>query len=212
MSADGARAPSQPETIDPATSPDEGMHRFLRCGHILSSLLREILEESYLGGHCAHHLTRTHFCLLKLISVKHDVHVGEVARYLGVTPAAISKSVAKLEAGGLVNRTLCSEDRRAILLSPTAEGLRLVADYETFKAGRVSPALEVVEPQDLERLCELLESVCVDILEQGARTDGMCMRCAGYFSADCMVGAALGDCALRPRGGESPGVATEEIV
>jgi hypothetical protein len=38
------------------------------------------------------------------------------------------------------------------------------------------------------------------------------MRCAGYFSADCMVGAALGDCALRPRGEESPGVATEEMV
>lgn len=200
MSANGERAPNHAQPVDRPVAGDDGLHRFLRCGHILSSLLREILEESYLGGHCAHHLTRTHFCLLKLISVKADLQVSEVAKYLGVTPAAISKAVGKLERAGLVNRTLCNEDRRATLLSVTAEGLGLVRDYEDFKAARVLPALGGIEGGDLERLCDLLEVICVDLVQQGRRSDGMCMRCAGYFSAECVVGILQGDCALRPRG------------
>lgn len=204
MSAHGERAPNQTDPVDRPAAGDEGLHRFLRCGHILSSLLREILEESYLGGHCAHHLTRTHFCLLKLISVKADLQVSEVAKYLGVTPAAISKAVAKLEAAGLVNRTLCSEDRRATLLSVTSEGLGLVHDYEDFKAARVLPAIGGVEGNDLVQLCELLEGICVDLIQQGRRSDGMCMRCAGYFSTECVVGMLQGECALRPRSEPDP--------
>ncbi len=212
MSAHGERVPHPTDAVDRPPPEDEGLHRFLRCGHILSALLREILEESYLGGHCAHHLTRTHFCLLKLISVKADLQVSEVAKYLGVTPAAISKAVAKLERAGLVNRTLCSEDRRATLLSATSEGLGLVRDYEGFKAGRVLPALDDIDRADLAELCGVLEGICVDLLQQGRRADGMCMRCAGYFSSDCMVGAALGGCALRPRGEQAVQETTEEMV
>ncbi len=141
MSAGGERTPQFSTVADGTLIDDEeGLHRFLRCGHILGSLLKEMLEESYLGERCTHSLTRTQFCLLKLITTNADVHPSEVARYLGVSPAAVTKNVDKLERLGLVHRDPCAEDRRATLLSPSAEGRRVVTEYEDLKTSRMSNA------------------------------------------------------------------------
>jgi DNA-binding MarR family transcriptional regulator len=196
---DGTAAP--PATLDRVLAEaDASLYRFLRCGHILGSLLREILEESYLSQRCSHPLTRTQFCLLKLISVNADVQPSEVARYLGVTPAAVTKNVDKLEGLGLVNRDPCAEDRRATLLSASEEGARVVGEYEDLKAARISPVVKELEPAELDELCELLEGLCVDLVRHGRLDLDSCMRCAGYYSEDCLVGLEQGGCALQPQG------------
>jgi DNA-binding MarR family transcriptional regulator len=201
MSA-GSERTSKISTTADRTGVDEevGLHRFLRCGHILGSLLKEMLEEAYLGERCSHSLTRTQFCLLKLITVNADVHPSEVARYLGVSPAAITKNVDKLERLGLVHRDPCAEDRRATLLSASEEGHRVVSEYEYLKTSRMSPVVERLELRELDDLCDLLEALCVDLLRHGQPQHGRCMRCAGYYSDDCLVGFEMGECALRPRG------------
>ena len=70
-------------------------YRFLRYGHVLSSLLREFLEEDFLRKVCPHRLTRSQFCFLKLIATNSAIQVGELARSLGVSAAASSKNVDK---------------------------------------------------------------------------------------------------------------------
>ncbi len=175
------------------------IYRFLRCGHMLGSLLREILDESYLRARCPHPLNRVQFCLLKLISVNADLQASEVARYLGVSPAAITKNVDKLERLGLVIRTSSERDRRAILLSASDGGLRLVREFEEFKAGRVLPAVENVSPEDLDEMCDLLEGICFELCEASANARGFCLRCAGYYEPECSLRYAQGDCALSPR-------------
>jgi DNA-binding MarR family transcriptional regulator len=178
---------------------EASLHRFLRCGHILGSLFREILEETYLSQRCSHPLTRTQFCLLKLISLNADLQLSEVARYLGVTPAAITKNVDKLEELGLLTRDPCAEDRRATTLSTSDEGLRVVEEYEELKEARMAPVVSSLEEPELEDLCDLLEALCVDLVRHGRPAGEGCMRCAGYYSTDCQVGIAQGDCALRSR-------------
>lgn len=180
---------------------EDSLHRFLRCGHILGALLRELLDQSYLGNRCPHPLTRTQFCVLKLITVNADLQVGKVARYLGVSPAAISRSVDKLAALDLVHREPCSQDRRAILLSASAAGQSLVERYEELKESWVAPVVEAVESAEFGRLCELLELMCVDLLHRTSHSPGQCMRCAGYYSPDCLLGIAQGECALRSEKG-----------
>lgn len=179
---------------------DASLYRFLRCGHILGALFREILEASYLAEKCSHPLTRTQFCLLKLITINADVHPSQVARYLGVTPAAVTKNVDKLEHLGLVHRDPCEEDRRATLLSASDEGVRVVGEYEELKAARISPVVKELEPAELDDLCDLLEGLCVDLVRHGRLDQSACMRCAGYYSEDCLVGLEQGGCALRPHG------------
>ena len=194
----GVAIPSPDRSVD--RSEEDSLHRFLRCGHILGALLRELLDQSYLGGRCPVPLTRTQFCVLKLITVNAELPVGKVARYLGVSPAAISRCVDKLAALDLVHRAPSSQDRRAILLSPSAAGRRLVDGYETLKESWVAPVLAGVSDAEFDRLCELLELMCVDLLQRTSHSPGQCMRCAGYYSPDCLLGIAQGECALRSQG------------
>jgi len=199
MSPKGVQRAETPTTVEVEVVGEEArVHRLLRCGHILGSLLREILEEIYLSQRCSPPLTRTQFCLLKLITVNADVQPSVIARYLGVSPAAITKTVDKLENLGLVNRDPCIEDRRATLLSATDDGFRVVGEYEELKASRITPVVEELEPNELDDLCDLLETLCVDLLRHGQPTQEGCMRCAGYYSDDCLVGLEQGGCTLRP--------------
>lgn len=173
-------------------------YRFLRYGHVLSSLLREFLEEDFLRKVCPHRLTRSQFCFLKLITTNSDIQVGELARSLGVSAAASSKNVDKLERLGLVSRTSSSEDRRATLLSASADGRRLVRDYERLKASQLAPVIEALGSEKTEVLCDLLEEVCLALLTRETVPKETCMRCAGYFREGCAVEELQGECALKP--------------
>ena len=181
-------------------SPGTGYHRFLRYGHILSSLLRELLEERFLSAVSGHPLTRPQFCFLKIIALNADLHIGEVARSLAVSGAAGTKTIDKLERLGLVERHGCTEDRRRTRVHATAEGRTLVENYELVKASRLWPVLEELGDERRLLLCQLLEEVCVNLLEQeGPFLRKPCLRCAGYYRADCSVLRTQGTCALRPR-------------
>ena len=179
----------------------EGFYRFLRYGHILSSLLREFLESSFLDEFCPHRLTRSQFCFLKLIAGNSDLQVCELARYLGVSPAASSKNLDRLEALGLVVRETSPEDRRATLLSASHDGRQLVEDFERLKASRLAPVIEELGEERTEEFCDLLQEVCLGLLERTKVADGPCMRCAGYYRPNCSVEELHGECALKPRRG-----------
>lgn len=176
-------------------------YRFLRYGHILSSLLREFLETAFLERALDHRLTRSQFCFLKLIAGNSELQVGELARCLGVSPAASSKNLDRLEELGLVVREMSPEDRRAILLSASREGVRLVREYEDLKAAQLKPVIADLGEEKTTELCDLLQDVCLKWLERYPEPDTPCMRCAGYYRPNCSVEELQGECALRPRRG-----------
>jgi DNA-binding MarR family transcriptional regulator len=181
--------------------PEEGFYRFLRYGHILSSLLREFLESSFLEQFSSHNLTRSQFCFLKLIAGNSELQVGELARCLGVSAASSSKNLDRLEELGLVTRETSPEDRRATLLSASPEGRHLVREYERLKAARLAPVIEGLGEERTEQLVELLQEVCLGLLEGHTVPEAPCMRCAGYYRPNCSVEELQGECALKPRRG-----------
>ena len=181
--------------------PSDGFYRFLRYGHILSSLLREFLESSFLEEFCPHRLTRSQFCFLKLIAGNSELQVCELARCLGVSPAASSKNLDRLEELGLVVRETSPEDRRATLLSASPEGQHLVREFERLKASRLAPVIEELGEERTEQLVDLLQEICLGLLERHTVPDAPCMRCAGYFRPNCAVEELQGECALKPRRG-----------
>jgi len=180
-------------------APGDQFYRFLRSGHVLRSLLREFLEEDFLRQVCSHRLTRSQFCFLKLIAANADLQVGELARSIGVSAAATSKNLDKLERLGLVTREASSEDRRAILLSASTEGRRLVRDYERHKAAQLAPVIEALGSDKTGLLCDLLEEVCSGMLARVENSRETCLRCAGYYRSDCVFEKFQGECALKPR-------------
>jgi DNA-binding MarR family transcriptional regulator len=193
---------SSTEKLVNGAAPGDQFHRFLRYGHVLRSLLREFLEEDFLRQVCPHRLTRSQFCFLKLIAANSDLKVGELARSIGVSAAAASKNLDKLERLGLVTRETSSEDRRAILLSASAAGCGLVRAYERHKADHLTPVIEALGPEKTRQLCDLLEEVCSGMLERVANPRETCLRCAGYYRPDCVFEEFQGECALKPRRGE----------
>jgi len=197
MSACGNSSPNDNPLADGAPPNGKRFHRFLRTGHILSSILREILEEKFLHEVSPHTLNRAQFCLLKLIALNVDLQVGEVARWLGVSAAASSKNVDKLERLGLVARAATPTDRRATVLSASPDGQRLVAEYEHLKASRIAPVIDGMGPEKLDMLCGLLEEVCVELLQAEQPLSETCLRCAGYYEEDCSVAYVQGGCALQ---------------
>ena len=179
--------------------PSDQFYRFLRSGHVLRSLLREFLEEDFLNRVCRHRLTRSQFCFLKLITTNSDLQVGELARCLGVSPAASSKNLDRLERLGLVSREASDQDRRAILLKASAKGEELVREYERLKAAQLAPVIDSLGRERTEQLCELLEEVCGGMLARAEVPRETCMRCAGYYRPNCSFEKLQGACALRPR-------------
>jgi DNA-binding MarR family transcriptional regulator len=188
--------------------PSEYFYRFLRSGHVLRSLLREFLEEDFLHKVPPHRLTRSQFCFLKLIAAKSELQVGELARALGVSPAASSKNLDRLERFGLVFRESSEDDRRVILLRATAEGEKLVREYESLKAAHLEPVIEALGREKTELLCDLLEEVCGGVLKRAEHPRQTCLRCAGYYLPNCSFEQYQGECAMRPKrdeGGDGEG-------
>lgn len=188
----------------PAFVAGEDVYRFLRSGHILSAILREILHEISRRELHPHSLTWSQLCFLKLIALNSELQVGEVARGIGVTPAACSKNVDKLVRLGLVSRCAAPNDRRATLLSASPEGIELVRTFESLKASVVAPIIEELGAAKIDTLCTLLDEVCVSLLELGEFGEGPCMRCAGYSDSACSIREVAGECALRMGHGPDP--------
>jgi DNA-binding MarR family transcriptional regulator len=179
-----------------APTPGTRFYRFLRYSHILSYTLREILEDKVLRQSGPHPLTRAQFCFLKLIAHNADLQIGEVAHCLGVSPAASSKNVDKLESLGLVERTDSVEDRRARLLVATEKGRHLLQEYESLKASYIAPVIDRLGEEEIDHLCCLLERVCTGLVEEEQPVSGRCLRCSGYYEKNCAIGLIQGGCAL----------------
>jgi DNA-binding MarR family transcriptional regulator len=196
---DGRSAQTDP--VAEMSGSGAGFYRFLRYDHILSSLLREFLESSFLDQLTPYSLSRSQFCFLKLIAGNSELQVCELARCLGVSPAASSKNLDRLEELGLVVRETSTEDRRATLLSVSADGRRLVDEFERLKSSQLAPVIEDLGEARTEAFCDLLREVCLGMLERQTDTKAPCMRCAGYYRPNCMLEELQGECALKPRRG-----------
>jgi len=179
------------------------LHRFLRYSHVFSSAVREIMESRYLSEVSPHSLTLPQFHLLKLIALNGHHQVGEVAEFLGVSSPAASKNIDKLERLGLVAREHSKGDRRAILLTASPKGRRLVRKYEDLKALRLAPVLARFQPEQIDEMAHLLEKFSVLLFDSEKSEEGFCLRCAAYCEESCPVGHVLGNCPyekIRSRG------------
>lgn len=72
--------------------------------------------------------------ILQLLRDREPRVGSNLAEYAGVSTMAISKAVTALERRGLVERYLCTEDRRMVRMLLTDKGADLVAEVEAARA------------------------------------------------------------------------------
>ncbi len=86
-------------------------------------------------------------------------HPGELARRLGITPAACTWSVDQLVALGFVDRRPSETDRRQVVLAVTPKGHRTLASvWRRFDAS-LSGVLATLAPEDVAVTAETLRTL-----------------------------------------------------
>lgn len=176
-------------------APGNGNYRaFLRNSHLFSSAVQEVVQERYLRRVTELPVTTSQLHLLQLMSNHGPQLVGEAAVFLGVSPAAASKSVDKLVRLDLIERLPQEGDRRAARLGITGEGERLVAAYEAEKVRSLAPILGGLSERELKTLNGLLERIAMSILDAETGEAGLCLKCGAYCSDSCAFQGRDGVC------------------
>ena len=185
---------SPAETSSKTLSPNGEFFRLLRYSHIFASAVHEILESKLIREASPLPLTVSQFHIVKVMTLNGRHRVGELADFLGVSRPAATRNIDKLERLGLVIRTPSKRDRRATILTASAEGRQLVERYEEIKSARLSPILESFRPEEIDQFSGLLERFAVSLLKLDRSRPGVCLRCDAYIQADCPVGKVRGGC------------------
>ncbi len=88
----------------------------------LTTALQEKVKISVIVNKARFSVTQRQREILTLLARREQWTVGEVASLLGVSSAAATKNVTRLERKRLVKRTVDEFDRRGILVSLTTDG------------------------------------------------------------------------------------------
>lgn len=86
-----------------------------------------------------------------MVSIKYEpgITAAELAARERVSAAAMSKTVARLERDGLVERTQSESDRRCVGLALTSEGQRALRRVRSRRTAWLVRRLRTLEPEEL---------------------------------------------------------------
>ncbi len=129
-----------------------------RLGHALRQLLHLALQSFWRAAR-EHGLSMSQVFALRYIYHRGTCNISDLAKALGVTPAAASQMLQRLVSQGLVRREENPRDRRNKRLSLTPRGEQtlqaLAPSFETL-FDRLSPPLSPAELEEIARAVETL--------------------------------------------------------
>lgn len=97
--------------------------------------------------------------------------IKQIAEQLQIVQPHVTRQVQLLERRGLVRRTSDPDDRRASLISPTAEGSAAAERYATTLLGWFTGAIAHWSDQDRHDLARLLSRLADDVSASLRRLD-----------------------------------------
>ncbi len=170
----------------PGTKRAEIINDFLASTLIFSTAMTDLIDEQarrVIGKS----FTMPQLKLLKLVARAEAGTISDVATFLGVSNAAASKAVDRLVRRGLIERKESEDDRRAIHLSLSDDGKRILERYEEIQLKTLDGLFRQFMPQDFIDAGELLDRLSLDLVDASSRPDGLCFRCGIYFRDKCLL-------------------------
>ena len=164
-----------------------GIDEFLGSVHVFASAVSDVIEQRLLAQVSGGKLTVPQLKLLKLVAMADSHTIGDVASFLGVSNAAASKAVDRLVQRKLVRRTEDAKDRRAMRLSITRPGERLLARYESAKQRKLASLFAAFPPAELRGVSNLLDRLSAGIVDHSSNPEELCLKCGIYFRERCLV-------------------------
>ncbi len=154
---------------------------------ILSQIINELFENTFLKEHGPEPLSKTQFSILRILSVGGKYAVSEIADILHISRPAASKNVEKLVQQKLVNRTYIEEDRRIAQVSLTQGGSSLVNAYEQMSLKKQNEALSMFSENERKVFTDLLGKYVRNCLLNEPNVEAICMQCKCNLAEECTI-------------------------
>lgn len=158
----------------------------LGSAHIFATAVNDLMQERLLAV-TGEQLTFSQLKLLKLVDQTDSYNISQVAAFLGVSNAAASKAVDRLVRRGLVKRSEAEEDRRAVELSLTDQGQRLLGEYEVVTSRTLEEVFGAFSTEGLQEVAELLDRLSINLIGRDGASEEVCFRCGIYFRDRCLL-------------------------
>lgn len=179
---------------DGATRPGRGdpAHEFLGSVSVFASVVSTIVDETLAGVSGENALTLGQLRFLELVAYGDEANLSEIARSVGISNAAVSRTLDKLVDLGLVTRRPGSADRRTIRLGLTEAGDAVLADYRARIESALVGTLAESGSETLVPITAAVDRMTRALL--GARVGEPppcrgCIACNLFRRADCPLGA-----------------------
>jgi DNA-binding MarR family transcriptional regulator len=96
-------------------------------------------------------ISMTHFHVLTLLRHHDAMPMGRLAEILDVSMSSATGIIDRMEERGLVERVRVPDDRRVVIVRPTAAGLALVDEAELIRSDVMRAALARMPVDQIER-------------------------------------------------------------
>jgi DNA-binding MarR family transcriptional regulator len=164
--------------------PIDTIRDLLGSAEVFTSAIDELVERR-LAAVSQNRLTFTQLRLLQLFSLTDAHSVSDVALYLGVSNAAASRAVDWLVKHRYVRRTERPSDRRAVKLSLTPTGRKVLESFEEEFLETVSDFLKEASAAEMRRTVDVLDRLSLHLANQLDSEGGVCFRCGLHFRKKC---------------------------
>jgi DNA-binding MarR family transcriptional regulator len=160
-------------------------NEFLSSARVFAWSVREVIERTVLREVAGKNFTFSQLKLLYLVAHTDTLSISDAATFLGVSPAAASKTVDKLVRRRLLRRAETQGDRRTSRLSLTETSRRLMDTYIAARDQRARAVFAHFPADELQRTSEVLDRLAGAITSSGADPNAVCMQCEIYFRDVC---------------------------
>src|SRR5271157_4291521 len=150
-------------------------NEFLSSARVFAWSVREVIERTVLREVAGKNFTFSQLKLLYLVAHTDTLNISDAATFLGVSPAAASKTVDKLVRRRLLRRAETQQDRRTSRLSLTETSRKLMDAYIAARDQRARAVFSHFSAEELRRTSEVLDRLAGAITSSGADPDAVCM-------------------------------------
>ena len=132
--------------------------------------------------------------VLRLLGHRGPKNFSQIARFLGVSKAAVTQIIDAMEGGKLVLRQPAQRDRRETKVQLTGQEKTLFRAIHRRQQLLVRIAVQDLEPGDVDRWIETLQSAAVAMATADRVFEHFCLQCAAHTDGTCVLEGGHADC------------------
>jgi DNA-binding MarR family transcriptional regulator len=165
------------------------MEELLGSAQVFSAAVTGLLEAQI--GAAGLDLALSQVRMLALIERLPTCGIADLADYMGVSSAAVSRAVDRLVRRGLIDRTT-GADRRAVDLRVTPSGRAMVRGYQSAVRDALDELAGSLEADRVREAIVLLDRLSLVMVQRYADVGEACFRCGMHFREKCVLRRVVG--------------------